>query len=128
MTNNNDIDTTTLDAAPAIIGQAHKSGARLYLVTTYIDGSEWHRTGRIGKTAGHKPAYLVMSRSDSMGSSDLLSEWDWEQRDEQSNSARTEVRGIKHRGGSKYFKPSSTIEVKPGRVRFTEPQPERVEV
>lgn len=55
------------DLAPQFASYLH-SGQRIRV--RFSHGEE--RTGTVGKTMGWKPAYLLMARSDSMGSSDLL--------------------------------------------------------
>lgn len=132
-----DLDTTELDAAPAAILRAYeerKAGrtVRVYLVTTYDDGTQHHRTGTIGKTVGGwKPCYLLMSSSRAIGSSDLLSRRTWE---------NTVVAGIQNGDGQGYYVPGNTrgdvpgvtyrderspyggtdFRVLPGRNRYTE--------
>lgn len=126
------IDTADLDAAPAAVRYAAADqSCRVYLVTTYDDGSQWHRTGRIGKTTGTRPGFLLMGRSSDTGSSDLLTASTW---------GDTVVAGIQHNGNG-YYTPGNTrqavpgveyreepsrsggvdFRVLPGRARFTEP-------
>lgn len=121
-----DIDTSDLDAAPAAVQHAYNhrpQGARVYLVTTYADGSTWHRTGYIGKTTGTRPGFLVISRISDYGSSDLLTASTWE---------NTVVAGISQSYGSPYYIPGlrtadklkgvrySGLRVLPGHNRYEE--------
>ena len=51
---------------------------RVKVETAYYDEkgvliSTWVRTGTVSKTTGWRPAYLIMPRVDSIGSSDLVS-------------------------------------------------------
>lgn len=51
---------------------------RVKVETAYYDENgvllaTWVRTGTVGKTTGWRPAYLIMARVDSVGSSDLVS-------------------------------------------------------
>lgn len=55
------------DLAPQFAGY-YESGDRIRVRFSY--GEE--RTGTVGKTMGWRPAYLLMARSDSTGSSDVL--------------------------------------------------------
>lgn len=45
---------------------------RITVSRTYDNGEVYQRTGYIGITTGWKPAFLLMSRVGSIGSSDLL--------------------------------------------------------
>lgn len=54
--------------APAFAGY-HRTGQRIRV--RFDNGEE--KTGTVGKTTGWRPVYLLMARSDSIGSSDLLS-------------------------------------------------------
>lgn len=45
---------------------------RLRVRTTYPGGQTWERTGTVGVTTGWVPSFLLMSRSNARGSSDLL--------------------------------------------------------
>jgi len=110
------IDTSDLDAAPRLVREALNTRRRLYLVTTYGDGTKFHRTGRIGKTGGTKPVYLVMARSNSLGSWDTLTETDWEPQIGHTE-ARTQVMGVQHSDG-KYYTPFTGKHIKPGKNRF----------
>ena len=103
------MDTTVLEAAPAIIREAseHHSTWRVYLVTTYSDGSTWHRTGYIGKTTGTRPAFLLMHDSRAIGSSDLLTESTW---------GNTEVAGVQRGPDWGYY--LNGRKVSPGRNRY----------
>lgn len=60
------------DLAPQFAGY-YESGDRIKVRTTYPSGETWERTGTVGKTTGWKPAYLLMPRVTSSGSSDVLS-------------------------------------------------------
>lgn len=55
------------DLAPQFAGY-YESGERIRVRFSY--GEE--RTGTVGKTTGWRPAYLLIPRSDSTGSSDVL--------------------------------------------------------
>lgn len=108
-------DTSDLDAAPAIVREAaeNRHAWRLYLVTTYPSGSQWHRTGYIGRTTGTRPAFLLMNDSRAIGSSDLLDARTWE---------NTAVVGVQRGARWGYFSPVGTrARVMPGRNRYTEP-------
>ena len=98
-----------IDNAPALIQEAnsHRYDWRVYLVTTYRDGSEWHRTGYIGKTTGINPAYLLMRDSRAIGSRDLLTAKTWE---------NTRVAGIQRGANWGYY--SGGKRVYPGRNRY----------
>ena len=48
------------------------SGERVKVTTTYGDGEEFTRTGTIGVTGGWRPVFLLMHRSNSVGSWDTL--------------------------------------------------------
>ena len=50
----------------------YESGERIRVRTTYTNGETWERTGTVGKTTGWLPVYLLMHRSNSMGSWDTL--------------------------------------------------------
>ena len=105
-----DLDTTDLDPAPAAVHLAYENRrkgltTRVYLVTTYDDGTQWHRTGTVGKTTGWKPGYLLMSSSRAIGSSDLLTASTWE---------NTVVAGIQHGGGGGYYTPGNRRAEVPG--------------
>lgn len=102
-------DASTLDALPAFKAAA-EHGRRVYVVTTYPNGSEHHRTGRIGRTTGTRPAYLVMHRADQLGSWDLIDERDTE---------RTRIVATQRPDGT-YTTPDHR-RVHPGRNRFTNP-------
>lgn len=97
-----------LEAAPFEIKTAATEWlTRVYLVTTYDDGTQWHRTGRVGRTMGITPGYLLLSRANSMGSSDVLLDDTW---------GNTVVAGIKHPGSRGYH--LKGVPVFPGRNRF----------
>lgn len=51
----------------------HYRGARVKVTRTYDNGETETRTGVISSTTGWKPALLLMHRSNSSGSSDILS-------------------------------------------------------
>ena len=104
------LDTSDLDAAPALIQEAsvNRHDWRVYLVTTYEDGSQWHRTGYVGKTTGHCPAFLLLHDSRAIGSSDLLDAKTWQD---------TVVAGVQ-RGASWGYYDSRGKRVMPGRNRY----------
>lgn len=104
-----ELDTSTLDAAPAIIRDAYARGWRVYLVTTWTGGEQHHRTGRVGKTMGWRPAFLLLSSSRASSSSDLLDATTWE---------RTVVAGVQYAPGRPYREPGTHRVVKPGRNRW----------
>jgi hypothetical protein len=45
---------------------------RVRVRRTYPDGTVWERTGWVSATTGWRPMFLLMARSNSTGSSDLL--------------------------------------------------------
>lgn len=47
-------------------------GPRIEVRTTYSDGTTHTRRGRVGITTGHAPVFLLLPRSDSRSSSDIL--------------------------------------------------------
>lgn len=49
------------------------SGQRIEVVTRYPSGEEERRRGTVGVTTGWVPAFLLMHRSNQVGSSDVLS-------------------------------------------------------
>lgn len=51
---------------------AYASGERIRVRFSWDEDGTKTKTGTVGKTTGWKPAYLLMARSDSIGSSDLL--------------------------------------------------------
>ena len=51
--------------------QHYFNGPRVKITTTYKDGETYTRTGRIGRTTGWRPAFLLMHRSSDSGSSDV---------------------------------------------------------
>lgn len=108
-------DMTDCDAAPEAVKIAYRDAphTRLYLVTTYSDGTTWHRTGYIGRTTGTRPAYLLVPRSSDDGSSDLLSASIW---------GNTVVAGVQRMPGGGYVDQDHKP-VKPGRNRYEEPAP-----
>lgn len=107
------MDTTDLDSAPQTVKFAHgKPNTRVYLVTTYEDGSQWHRTGRIGMTTGTKPAYLLMSSTSAIGSSGLLTAETWK---------NTVVAGIQNGPGWGYYTPGNQRQNIPGVTYRDEP-------
>ena len=107
------MDTTDLDNAPRSILYAYgKPYVRVYLVTTYEDGSQWHRTGRIGRTTGTKPAYLLMSSTSAIGSSDLLTSETWK---------NTVVAGIQNAPSAGYYTPGNQRQNVPGVIYRDEP-------
>lgn len=64
-------DWSALDAAPQFARFLH-ADTRVRVCTKYPDGSEYVRTGTVSRTTGWRPAYLLMHRSNSYGSSDVL--------------------------------------------------------
>lgn len=107
------LDDRDLLAAPDIVRRSRRTGNRLYLVTRYESGEEFHRTGYISRTGGWKRAYLVMSRSTQYASSDMLTAEDWA-----GDNPRTTVEGIQYRGSRHYVKPGTNERIKPGRDRY----------
>lgn len=63
-------DTADLDAASQFKPYYH--GERIRVTRDYGDGETHTRTGTVGMTTGWRPAFLLMARSNSMGSSDVL--------------------------------------------------------
>lgn len=103
-------DLRHLEAAPPEMGMANRSrDIRVYLVTTYEDGSTWHRTGYVGTTTGTEPGYLLLTRSNSGGSSDLLLETSW---------SNTVVAGLQNARGGPYLLKGRPVT--PGRNRYVE--------
>lgn len=64
-------DTTALDAAPQFAAY-FGTGQRIRVTRTYESGETDTRTGRVSRTTGWRPAFLLMSRSNALGSSDVL--------------------------------------------------------
>ena len=65
-------DTSALDECdPAISTYFH--GPRVRVVSTYANGETETRTGTISRTTGWRPVFLLMHRSNAIGSSDVLS-------------------------------------------------------
>ena len=54
----------------------HFNGARVEITTTYANGEQFIRRGRIGITTGWAPALLLVSRRGEIGSYDVLNEND----------------------------------------------------
>lgn len=48
------------------------NGPRIEVVTRYPDGSEWVRRGVVGMSTGFAPVFLLISRRNALGSSDVL--------------------------------------------------------
>ncbi len=48
------------------------SGQRIEVVQRFADGTEYRRRGTVGVTTGWIPAFLLMHRSNQVGSSDVL--------------------------------------------------------
>ncbi len=49
-----------------------RTGTRIKVRTVYASGYEYIRTGTVGVTTGWMPAFLLMHRRTSVGSSDVL--------------------------------------------------------
>lgn len=69
-------DGSALDGVDESIKAAYRSGDRVRVRSTYADGSSWERTGVVSTTSGWVPAFMLMHRSNSHGSWDLLDERD----------------------------------------------------
>lgn len=52
--------------------RAYYNGPRIEVKTTYSDGTTHIRRGRVGITTGPAPLFVLLPRSDSRSSSDLL--------------------------------------------------------
>ena len=52
--------------------QYYGTGQRIQITTEYDNGTRWVRTGRVSATTGWRPAFLLMARSNQIGSSDVL--------------------------------------------------------
>lgn len=66
-------DTSDLDAAHRSIRDAYESGARVRV----YNARGFTRTGRVSTTTGWRPSFLLMHRSNAVGSSDLLGSDDY---------------------------------------------------
>lgn len=64
------MDYSSLDAAGQF--KPYFRGPRIKVTTTYPDGETFTRFGTVGVTTGWRPVFLLMKRSDSVGSSDVL--------------------------------------------------------
>ena len=64
-------DTSALNECGARFAK-YFQGPRVKVVTTYDNGETETRTGRISRTTGWRPAFLLMHRSSDHGSSDVL--------------------------------------------------------
>lgn len=53
-----------------------RSGQRIRVSRVYSPDETYTRTGTVGVTTGHKPAFLLMRRASDHGSSDVLSDKD----------------------------------------------------
>ena len=65
-------ETSDLDECDSALA-TYFQGPRVRVVTTYANGETETRTGRISRTTGWRPAFLLMHRSSDHGSSDILS-------------------------------------------------------
>jgi hypothetical protein len=63
-------DTSSMDACKTLL--TFFDGPRVRLTRTYENGETFTRSGRISRTTGWKPALILMSRSNAIGSSDVL--------------------------------------------------------
>lgn len=61
-----------LEAAAPEIRRAYETGERIKVRREYPDGYVWERTGTVGTTSGWVPAFILMTRSNAHGSSDVL--------------------------------------------------------
>ncbi len=61
------------DLAPQFAELYGNRDIRVTVERTYASGETYRRTGCVGKTTGWRPAFLLMSRVTSLGSSDVLS-------------------------------------------------------
>lgn len=65
-------DPSVLDNADPSIRDAYNSGARVRVAGISDTNETYSRTGTIGCTTGWRPAFLVMHRSNSLGSWDVI--------------------------------------------------------
>lgn len=65
-------DDVDLRNAPSLIRSLYGTDARVIVETTYPNGATWRVAGRIGVTSGFRPAFMLLARSDSSGSSSLI--------------------------------------------------------
>lgn len=60
------------EAGLASTFRPYYNGPRIEVRTTYSDGTTHTRRGRVGITTGYAPVFLLLPRSDSRASSDVL--------------------------------------------------------
>lgn len=60
------------EAGLASTFRPYYNGPRIEVKTTYSDGTTHIRRGRVGMTTGYAPVFLLLPRSDSRSSSDIL--------------------------------------------------------
>jgi L-fucose isomerase-like protein len=65
-------DVADIAACHPSLLRAYRSGVRVKVERTYGDGETYTRTGTVSRTTGWRPALLLMYRSNSAGSSDLI--------------------------------------------------------
>lgn len=106
-------DPSDLEAAAEAVRKHYGSGTRVILRTTYDDGSTHTRAGRVGMTTGWRPAFLLMSSTRAIGSSDVIGP-------EKGEQSRTEVVGVKREGERHYTHRGEIVPAPRGQV-FTEP-------
>jgi hypothetical protein len=82
----------SLDAAKQFARYYH--GPRIKVQRDYGDGETWTRTGTVSSTTGWMPSFMLMYRSNSMGSSDLLGPED-------------KIIAVQHTPGGKYTEVTS---------------------
>lgn len=69
--NGDRFDSSDLDAVDPRIREAYGL-RRVEITRTYDNGETWTRRGLVGMTTGWRPAFILMARVDSIGSSDVL--------------------------------------------------------
>jgi len=65
-------DTSALDECDPKLATYFR-GLRVKIEATYANGDKEVRTGTVSRTTGWRPAFLLMHRSNAIGSSDILS-------------------------------------------------------
>ena len=65
-------DSGALQAVDHAVLVAYDRKLRVKVTTTYDGGETYTRTGTVGSTTGWRPAWLLMHRSNAIGSSDVL--------------------------------------------------------
>lgn len=106
-------DPAQLEGVAEAVRKYYGSDTRVILRTTYSDGSTHTRAGRIGLTTGWRPAFLLMSSTRAIGSSDVIGP-------EHGTGNRTEVVGVK-RPGERYYTHRSRIVTAPRGQVYTDP-------